>query len=75
VKLACNGAFLRFGAHVVDLHSAPMLENHHFRLSLTVSKQTLSVRWNLCSASGFGALHGWKPVPHQDKISVSNRTS
>jgi len=36
-----NGAFLRFGAHVFHMRSAPMLENHHFRLSLTVSKQSL----------------------------------
>jgi hypothetical protein len=30
-----NGGFLRIGAHVLDVRSAPMLENRHFRLGLT----------------------------------------
>ncbi|AAN28973.1 hypothetical protein BSU07_07970 [Brucella melitensis] len=31
---SANGAFQRSGAHVRSVHSAPVLENHHFRLGL-----------------------------------------
>jgi hypothetical protein len=32
---SANGVFLRSGAHVLDVRSAPVLENHHFRSGLT----------------------------------------